>query len=96
MEYKTDIGSAAKAQKEINQLKSEIASLGNINIDAIEEYKRVSERYEFLSTQREDLTQAKDSLEKIIREMQGCPTPRTYWRAEWRSTYSRRAKSCKI
>ena len=71
MEYKTDIGSAAKAQKEINQLKSEIASLGNINIDAIEEYKRVSERYEFLSTQREDLTQAKDSLEKIIREMQG-------------------------
>ena len=45
--------------------------MGNINIDAIEEYKRVSERYEFLSTQREDLTQAKDSLEKIIREMQG-------------------------
>lgn len=67
-ELKADIGKAAKP--EIKRLKNEIAGLGSVNVDAIEEYKRVSERYEFLSTQKEDLVVSKDTLQKVITEMQ--------------------------
>ncbi len=66
-ELKTDVPS--DAGKQVNSLKDEIKSLGNINIDAIEEYKQVSERYEFLSTQRDDLVAAKKNLEQVIADM---------------------------
>lgn len=54
----------------INKLKREIKELGTINVAAIEEYKTVSERYEFLSGQKQDMLDTKDNLEKIIRDMQ--------------------------
>ena len=71
LEYKTELISLTKAQKEIALLKKEITSLGHINIDAIEEYKQVKERFTFLSGQRDDLLEAKGALEKVIKEMQG-------------------------
>ena len=55
--------------KEVDKCKSEIKSLGNININAIEEYKAVGERYEFLRTQKEDLEESEGSLLKIIEDM---------------------------
>ena len=55
--------------KKIGQLKNEIRALGNVNVNAIEEYKELSERHTFLNTQHEDLTQAKQALEKIIKEL---------------------------
>ncbi len=67
--YKTDLGSPSAVAKIIAELKSKIRALGNINVDAIEEYKAVSERYEFLSGQREDLLKAKKDLNGIIEEM---------------------------
>lgn len=70
MEYHEELESIPKAQKEIGSLKKEIASLGHINIDAIEEFKQVKERFVFLSGQRDDLLEAKKSLEKVIKEMQ--------------------------
>lgn len=69
LEFKKDIGSLSEAQKQISQLKNSIKALGNINIDAIEEYKEVKERYEFLSTQVADMEKAKADLEKLISEM---------------------------
>lgn len=69
LEFKKDIGSLPEAQKQISQLKNSIKALGNINIDAIEEYKEVKERYEFLSTQVADMEKAKADLEKLIGEM---------------------------
>jgi len=57
------------AQSEVRELKRQIAMLGNVNIGAIDEYRRVSERYEFLSGQKNDLTEAKAKLNGIIREM---------------------------
>ncbi len=69
-EYKVEIESLPKAQREISSVKSQISSLGNINIDAIEEYRQVKERYDFMSVQHKDLTEAKESLEKIIADMQ--------------------------
>ena len=69
LEFKKDIGSLAEAQKTISQLKNSIRALGNINVDAIEEYKEVKGRYEFLSTQVADMEKAKADLEKLINEM---------------------------
>ncbi|MEG2381559.1 MAG: chromosome segregation protein SMC, partial [Oscillospiraceae bacterium] len=57
------------ASKRIKQIKDAIRNLGNINVDSIEEYKNVSERFEFLSIQTNDLKKAKIELEKIIGEM---------------------------
>jgi len=68
-EYKKEIGNISKAQKEINSLKNQIKELGNINIDAIEEYKNVKERHDFLLMQKNDLEEAKASLTKIIQDM---------------------------
>lgn len=59
----------AAAQSEVRDLKRRIASLGDVNMGAIEEYRRVSERYSFLSAQKEDLIEAKTKLHDIIREM---------------------------
>src|SRR5690625_6601779 len=56
-------------EKIVQQLKQEIKSLGRVNLGAIDEYKRISERYEFLTEQKEDLEQAKQSLFNIIAEM---------------------------
>ena len=55
--------------KDVDKLKTEIKSLGNININAIDEYKAVGERYEFLRTQKIDLEESATSLEKIISDM---------------------------
>ena len=56
-------------KKRIQTLKSEIRALGSVNVNAIEDYKNVSERYEFLKGQHDDLTTAEATLEKIIAEL---------------------------
>ena len=58
-----------EANRKISELKSKIKGLGNINIDAIEEYKNVKERFDFLNEQTQDLEKAKGELESIIDEM---------------------------
>lgn len=67
--YKKEIDNLAQVKKTIAVLKDEIRALGNINVNAIEEYKNVKERYEFLSGQRDDLEEAEKSLVKIIDDM---------------------------
>ncbi len=67
--YKKELGSAQEVTKEIASLKRKINGLGNVNVDAIEEYKAVSERYEFLSGQRDDLLAAQADLTSIIADM---------------------------
>ncbi|CAM3716682.1 chromosome segregation protein SMC [Cohnella lubricantis] len=57
------------AQNEVRELKRKITLLGDVNLGAIEEFKRVSERFEYLSTQKNDLMDAKSKLHEIIREM---------------------------
>jgi len=59
----------SESSKRINTLKREINLLGNPNIGAIEEYERVSERYNFLREQRDDVDKAKHELEKIITDI---------------------------
>lgn len=56
-------------KKSIQRLKNEIRQLGNVNVNAIEDYKNVSERYEFLHTQHEDLIEAEAALVRLIEEL---------------------------
>lgn len=53
----------------LKNIKLSIKELGNINVNAIEEYKEVKERYEFLSEQKNDIIKAEESLIKIIQEL---------------------------
>ncbi len=50
-------------------LKNQIKALGAVNVNAIDDYKDVSERYEFLRTQHDDLRSAEETLLKIIEEL---------------------------
>lgn len=56
-------------QVEVKDLRKSISMLGDVNLGAIEEYQRVSERYQFLSEQKDDLVEAKTTLYQVIREM---------------------------
>ncbi|MFI3140945.1 MAG: chromosome segregation protein SMC [Clostridia bacterium] len=59
----------AAAQKMLKELKAKIKALGSVNLGAIEEYKEVGERYEFLSTQIDDVEKSKRELTKLIHEL---------------------------
>jgi chromosome segregation protein len=58
-----------EARKKVKLIKLAIEELGTVNLGAIEEYERVSERYEFLLEQKTDLQDAKDTLFQVIDEM---------------------------
>ena len=53
----------------IAEIKKQIKSLGSVNVNAIEQYKEVSERYELLTTQHDDLIEAAKVLEEIIENL---------------------------
>ena len=57
------------ATKESRDIKNRIRQLGDVNVGAIKEYKEVSERYEFLTEQRADITTAMNELKTIINDM---------------------------
>jgi chromosome segregation protein len=58
-----------EAKKQVKLVKLAIDELGTVNLGAIDEYDRVSTRYEFLLEQKNDLQQAKDTLDQVIEEM---------------------------
>lgn len=68
LEFKDD--SIEINKKILESIKREIASLGNINIDSIEEYKETKERYDFYSEQKTDLEESINEIEKIIQELE--------------------------
>ncbi|MGM0112240.1 chromosome segregation protein SMC [Enterococcus sp. DIV0187] len=57
------------AQTEVSRLKQAIEKLGPVNLNAIEQYQQVEERYDFLTTQRDDLLSAKEQLFETMDEM---------------------------
>ncbi len=56
-------------KKQIAALRDEIRSLGDVNVNAIEDYRELSERYEFLKSQHDDLVEAEKTLTGIIEEL---------------------------
>lgn len=70
MEYKNDeYTDSSELKKMVSSVKDEIKRMGNVNVNAIEEYKEVSERYEFLKGQHDDLIEAEQTLMGIIDEL---------------------------
>ncbi len=67
-EYKLSID-VEEARSKVNSLRKKMRDLGMVNLAAIDEYDKVSERYEFLIKQKEDLTNAETTLLEIIEEM---------------------------
>ncbi len=63
------IGDISEARKRLHEIKTAIKNLGSINVGAIEEYKEVSQRYEFLKEQIEDIESSKRELMKIIEDL---------------------------
>lgn len=57
-------------KKILDTLKKDIKSLGNVNVDSIEEYKEIKERYDFYSEQKEDLQKSIDAIEEIIKDLE--------------------------
>ena len=64
-----EIEHSPQLKKMISQLKGEIKALGPVNVNAIEEYKELHERHEFLAAQHADLVKAGEDLKKIITEL---------------------------
>ncbi|MDY5484738.1 MAG: chromosome segregation protein SMC [Clostridium sp.] len=64
-----ELTSVPEMKKIIEGLKTQIRNLGHVNVNSIEDYKEVSERYEFMKTQHDDLAAAEAALLKIIEEL---------------------------
>lgn len=70
-EIAEEITEPQKAQRRLNELRSKIKALGPVNLSAIEEFKEVSERYEFMKSQIEDSEKSRDELRSLIRNLMG-------------------------
>ncbi len=65
------IENITEAQRKLSEIKAKIRALGSVNTSAIEEYKEVSERYEFMKSQIEDIEKSRTELIKLINELTG-------------------------
>ncbi|MBR4116480.1 MAG: chromosome segregation protein SMC [Clostridia bacterium] len=64
-----EIENPASAKKDLADIKNKIRALGNVNVSAIDEYKEVSERYNFLSEQINDVEASRAQLHKLINQL---------------------------
>ena len=64
-----DLGETTEMRRQVNAYKSDIKALGPVNVNAIDEYKEVSERYELMRTQHDDIVKAEELLQNIINEL---------------------------
>jgi len=66
--YKLDMD-IEDARREVLKLKDNLSIIGNVNLDAPEEFEKASVRYDFLKSQKDDLISAENTLYDIIKEM---------------------------
>lgn len=67
--YKTEISDLQSKIDEVAELKDKIRKLGNINVEALEEYKEVKSRYDEMCYQRDDLLSSKEELNKVLADI---------------------------
>ena len=68
-DFRMEIDNVAKVQKQMNDLKSKLKAIGPVNMNAVEEFNRISERFTFMSEQKQDIETAKDNLQQVINEL---------------------------
>ncbi|MBQ9472037.1 MAG: chromosome segregation protein SMC, partial [Ruminococcus sp.] len=68
-EQAVEIENLTEARSRLSALKNKIKGLGSVNVGAIEEYKEVAERYEFMKTQVDDVEKSKKEIESLIRDL---------------------------
>ena len=71
VELAAPVEDVPRAQRRLGELKGKIKALGNVNVGAVEEYKEVSERYNFLKGQIEDVESSRDELLRMIDQLTG-------------------------
>lgn len=64
-----ELDNISESKSRLNELKSKIRALGNVNVGAIEEYKEVSEKFSFISAQVNDVEKSKKEIERLIRDL---------------------------
>lgn len=64
-----EMNDLSSMKKEIESLKDKIRKLGNVNVNAIEDYKNLMERYTFMKTQHDDLVESEKALENLVAEL---------------------------
>lgn len=69
LQYKQEFFNIKEAMPEISRIKKEISKLGNVNVNAIEDYKLLLERHGSMYDQAQDLIKAEDELKQIIKEL---------------------------
>ncbi|MGB4388273.1 MAG: hypothetical protein WBI89_03605, partial [Caldicoprobacterales bacterium] len=67
--FKDESLSYTRIRQDIQRLKTSISELGSVNVNAVEQYNRINERYSFLTSQRDDLIAAKEDLELVIKDI---------------------------
>src|SRR5690606_16342525 len=65
-----------KMDEEVNKLRTKISSFGEVNPMALEAYQEMNERFQLIETQRQDIIDAKESLQKTIKEIEVRATER--------------------
>ncbi len=68
-EFRMEIENLSAMQKRINELRGQIKEIGAVNVNAVEEYQKINERYEFMCAQRDDIEKAKADLTKVIEDL---------------------------
>ena len=69
VDWEEEALSPTELRKQTKEIRNQIRDLGPVNVNAIEEYREVSERFEFLTTQRDDIEKAKENLLQIINDL---------------------------
>lgn len=67
--YKDDLGSNEEIKKLVKEKRKVIQDLGPINVNAIEEYKLVGDRYDLMTTQYEDIKKSEEMIAEIVNEL---------------------------
>lgn len=70
VQYRREVDDLPGLSKFVAAIKNDIKALGNVNVNSIEEFRELKQRYDFLAKQKEDLENAKRSLSKIISDME--------------------------
>ncbi len=68
--YKNEELSYTRINNDVSDIRRKLKSLGDVNINAIKEYKEVKERYDFLTKQKQDLIDARNQLNDVIKELE--------------------------